>query len=75
MMEEPIPDIDDIGRFVKYIGVTVKLDDGTNSGGKIATVKRRSTNANEFLNGRAHNNPLLDTREYKVDLEGGTTDR
>ena len=75
MMEEPCPDVDDIGNFDKYISVTVKLDDGTNSGGNIATVKRCATNANRFEIGRVHNNPLTDTREYEVDLEDGTTDR
>ena len=73
-MEEPLPDVDDIGIFDKYIGVTVKLDDGTNSGGNITTMKRRATDANGFLIGRAHNNPLLYTREYEVELEDGTTD-
>ena len=62
MIKEPRPDIDDIGSFDKYICVTVKLDDGINSGVNIATVKRNSTDANGFTIGRAHNNPLLDTR-------------
>ena len=62
MTEKARPDVDDIGSFDKYIGVTVKLDNGTNSNGNIATVKRRATDANVFSIGRAHNNPLLDTR-------------
>ena len=73
-MEEPHPDVDDIGIFDKCIGVTVKLGYGTNSGGNIATVKRCATNANGFVIVCAHNNPLLDTREYEVELEVGTTD-
>ena len=48
MMEEPLTDVDYIGIFDKYIGVTVKLDDETNSGGNIATVKLHATNANGF---------------------------
>ena len=63
-MEEPHPDVDDIEIFDRYIGVTVKLDNETNSGGNIATVKRRTTDASEFAIGWAHNNPLLDAREY-----------
>ena len=53
--------------------MTVKLDNGTNSGGKFSTVKRRTTDANGFSIGRTHNNPLMDTIEYKVELEYGTT--
>ena len=64
MMEEPCPDVDSIGISHNYIDVTVKLDDETNGGGNIATLKRCSTDANGFSIVRAHNNPLLDTREY-----------
>ena len=45
-MEEPYPDVDDIGSFNKYIGVTFKLDDEANSGGKIANSKFRATDTN-----------------------------
>ena len=62
MMEEPRPEVDDIRRFDKYIGVTAKLDVGPNSCGNIATLKQRATNANGFVIVCAHNNPLLDTR-------------
>ena len=68
MMEKPRPDIDDIGSFNKYIGVTVKLDNETNSGGITDTLKRRATDAKRFAIGRVHNNPPLDTREYEVEL-------
>ena len=47
-MEDPHPDVDDIGSFDKYISVTVKLDNETNSGGNIATVKCRATHENGF---------------------------
>ena len=50
-MEEPHPDVDDIEIFDRYIGVAVKLDNETNSGGNIATVKRRTTDASEFAIG------------------------
>ena len=68
MTEETHPDIDEIGSFNKYIGVTVKLDNETNSGGNIATVKRRATDANGSAIGKAHNNLILDTREYDIEL-------
>ena len=74
-MEEPCPNIDNIGSFDEYIGVMVKLDDKTNNVDIIATVKWRVTDANGFGIGRAQNNPLLDTIDYEVELEDGTTDR
>ena len=55
--------------------MTVKLEYGTNSGGNIDTVKRSATDANGFTIGHVHNNPLLDTIEYEVELEDFTTDR
>ena len=75
LTETDRPEDDDIGSFDKYIGVTVKLDNVTNSCGNIATLKCHATNANGFEIGHAHNNPLLDTREYEVELEDSTTDR
>ena len=39
IMEEPRPDGDNIGSFNKYISKTVKLNDETNSGNNIATLK------------------------------------
>ena len=55
---------DDIGSSNKYIGVTLKMDDETNSVSNIATVKWRDTYANIFATVWLHNNPLLDTWEY-----------
>ena len=72
-MEEPHPDIDNIGSLDKYPSVMVKLEYETNSGGNIDTVKLRAADENGFAIGWAHNNPLLDTREYEVELEDGTT--
>ena len=39
MIKEPCPDVHEIGIFENYISMTVKLDDVTDSGGNIATVK------------------------------------
>ena len=55
--------------------MTVKLDDGINGGGNIATMKRRDTDVNWFAIVHTHNKPLMDTREYEVELEDGKTDR
>ena len=62
MVEEPRSDVDDTGICDTYIGVTVKLNDETNSGGNIATVKQCAADVNVFSIVKAHNNPLLDTR-------------
>ena len=53
IMEEPRPYVDDILR--------------SNSGGNIATVKRRANDAIGFAIVLTHNNQLLNTREYAVE--------
>ena len=53
----------------------VVLDDSANNGGNIATVKRRATDYEGRPLGAAHKLAALDTREYEVELEDGTTDR
>ena len=73
-MEEPHLDVNNIGNLDKYIGVTAKKTNETNNGSNIATLKRRTTDSNGFTIGRAQNNPLLDTQEYEVELEDGTSD-
>ena len=75
MLEEPRPDIDDIGSFDNYISVMVKMEYETNSDGNIDTVKKNATDANRFAIGRSQNNPLLYNWEYEVYLEDGRTDR
>ena len=59
----------------KYIEAKIVLDDKANEGGNLATAKSRLTNINDRPIGTAHNNPLLDDREYEIELEDGTTDR
>ena len=67
--ELPEEDDIDIDAYDKLIGSQIMLDDGLK-----ATVKRRMTNFDGTPIGRAHVNPLLDTRQYEVELEDGTTD-
>ncbi|KAL7474525.1 hypothetical protein ACHAW6_000495 [Cyclotella cf. meneghiniana] len=64
-------DEDDINidTYNKLIGAQVLLDDGMK-----ATFKRQLTIFDGTLIGQAHKNPLLDTRQYEVELEDGTTD-
>ena len=61
MIQYPLPVIDDIGSFDKYISVVVKLENETNSGGNISTVKRRATDSNGYAIGQVHNNPIMYT--------------
>lgn len=68
------PEEDDVDAYDKYIGAEVFLDD-RNDGGAKATVKRRVRDPDGKLTGKAHRNPLLDTREYELEFEDGTTDR
>ena len=61
--------------YDKYIGARVILDGDQNMGGNLATVRRRATDERGRPIGVANRNPLLDTREYEVELENGETDR
>ena len=73
-----LPDEDEIKEaevYDKYIGVRIVLDEDTNDGGNLATVKRRVTDMHGRPSGTAHNNPMLDSREYEIELEDGTVDR
>ena len=60
--------------YDRYIGAQFRLDD-SDDGGRLATVKRRVKDYNGNMVGRSNNNPLLDTAEYEVELEDGTTDK
>ena len=51
------------------------MNDEDNGSGNIAAVKSRVTDLNGRPVGTTHNNPLLDDREYEIELEDGTTDR
>ena len=48
MMEEPHQHLDDIGSFIKYISVVVKLENETNSGSNVYNGKRRDTDENGY---------------------------
>ena len=51
-----------------YIGGKMILNDTVDGGGNIATVKSRITNINGRAIGIANNNPLLDNREYEIEM-------
>ena len=67
-------DLDD-DRYGKYIGAKLVLDEKLNNGGNFATVTKRATNEYGTPFGTAHRNPMLDTREFEIELESGETDK
>ena len=70
------PEADTIDDYDKLVGATFLLDPIRNPGNVAtkATVIKRKTDIHGKPLGKAHSNPLLDTREYIVELEDGTFD-
>ena len=70
------PEADSVDDYDKLVGATFLLDPINNPGNVAtkATVVRHMTDAQGKPLGKAHANPLLDTREYIVELEDGTYD-
>jgi hypothetical protein len=71
LQEEGQPEADSVDDYDKLVGATFLLDPINNPGNVAtkATVMRRKTDAQGKPLGKAHANPLLDTREYIVELE------
>lgn len=73
---ETRPEADEVDSYDKWIGATFLLDpirNGDNVGTKARVMQRRTDPFGNPI-GRAHSNPLMDTREYDVLLEDGTYD-
>lgn len=70
------PDDDNVDAYDKLIGATFLLDPVKCPGNVAtkATVIKRKTDPQGKPLGKPHHNPLLDTREYIVELEDGTHD-
>jgi hypothetical protein len=60
--------------YDKFIGAEMTVDFGTD-GRKRATVKERVRDFDGNLVGRSNANPLLDTSEYLIEYDDGTSDR
>ena len=60
--------------FDGYIDMEVGLPRGDDDAIHHAVVKRRAVDVDGIPVGVAHNNPLLDTRQYKVEYYDGTTE-
>ena len=72
---KPTPDVDDIEETTSeladnYIGAEVLLPVGGQQ--MSGTVKQRMCGQDEDLHGKAHVNPILDTRTYKVEFTDGS---
>ena len=75
--DDPILDADEVTDdiFDKFVGAKFILDDKADGGGRLATVRKRSRDDEGRPVGRAHANPMLDTREYEIELEDGEMDK
>jgi hypothetical protein len=74
MLVEERPEVDDEEAIDKYLNAELMLDMGTGNERFGRVVKRaRDINGNPI--GRAHSNPLLDSREYHVEFTDGTQER
>ena len=57
-----------------YLNIQIGLPRGDDDELQHATVKRRKTDNEGNPLGQAHNNPILDSREYEVEFLDGTTE-
>jgi hypothetical protein len=73
MIQEPRPEVDDIDTYDRYLNSEIVVDrEGEQVRARV--VKRARTEAGAPI-GRAHANPLFDTREYDCIFDDGTTER
>jgi hypothetical protein len=66
-------DVKDDGLVDKYLNAELMLDVGTREERRGRVVKRAKGTAGEVI-GRAHSNPLFDTRQYIVEFTNGTVE-
>jgi hypothetical protein len=72
MLQQPIPNIDDIEMYDKYLNSEFVVDRG---GEQVrAKVIKRARSDSGYPIGMAHSNPLLDAREYECVTDDGTTE-
>ena len=73
----PLADAEDLidDRYNKYTGAKLIIDEKLNNDNNLANEIRRATDEYEAPIGQAYRKPMLDTREFEVDLENGDTDK
>jgi len=70
-----IADIDDVHGADVYLNATVRMEDTQEGKVNLATVVGRHRDPmTGTAKGKAHDNPLLDTKEYVLELSDGTTE-
>ena len=74
MITDDQPDDDDEEAIDKYLNIELMMNMGTNDEWRGRVIKRSWGLDGEPI-GRAHNNPLFDTREYEVEFTDGTHER
>ena len=75
MIVDEVPEADDLDEEAidKYLGAELMFDVGSGSERRGRVVKR-SRGLDGTAVGRAHTNPLFDTREYVIEFTDGSTD-
>ena len=74
MNTEERPEDDDEEAVDKYLNVELIMNMGTNDERRGRVVKRSRGLDDEPI-GRAHENPLFDTREYEIEFTDGTREK
>ena len=72
--DKSIPEEDDIVTKDQYINMEVNINRGDENCMERATVKKRALDMNGEPIGKAHKNPLLDSREFEVEYIDDTTE-
>jgi hypothetical protein len=74
MLTDKRPDDEDEVAVDKYLNVELIMNMGTNDERRGRVIKRMQGLDREPI-GRAHANPLFDTREYEIEFTDGTNER
>jgi hypothetical protein len=74
MIVDERPDDDDEDVIDNYLNAELLLDVSTNNERRGRVIKRAKGNSGEPI-GRAHANPLFDTRQYEIEFTDGTRER
>ena len=69
-----LAEVDDVHGKDQYLNATIRMEDAEDGKVNLATVVGRNRDpVSGAPLGQAHENPLLDTRKYMVELTDGTT--
>lgn len=74
MLVDERPEEDDEEAIDKYLGMELMMDVGTGNERGARVVKRARDDEGRPI-GRAHTNPIMDTRSYEIEFTDGTRDK